>query len=176
MGLPYRGPTETAQFKIDSFGYILSFLCKCSSRQTATYNFNFGVTPSSHKRVVGENSVLFCSGRANWFFAELQIASLMKACHCQAGLGEWMLSIFFSFFAKKIGKSLCFVKSYLELVHKVADMETIFCIALDGKCFLIKLPRCCTRGRNFLADHKDTWWWRWSIGQPELLPFGISGW
>ena len=144
MGLPYRGPTERAQFQIDSFGYILYFLCKCSR---ATYDFNFGVTPSHQQRVVGENSLLFCSGAANWIFAQLQIASLMKACHCQAG-PEWVNVINFLFCdprprrSPKMWNSLCFGKSYFGLMQQeqVADMERRFCIRLDAKLTLIELP------------------------------------
>ena len=160
MGLPYRGPTERAQFKIDSFGYILYFLCKCSR---ATYDFNFGVTPSHQQRVVGENSLLFCSGAANWIFAQLQIASLMKACHCQAG-PEWVNVINFLFCdprprrSPKMWNSLCFGKSYLGLMQQeqVADMERRFCIRLDAKLTLIKLPLDADALVVILQTHKDT--------------------
>ena len=160
MGLPYRGPTERAQFQIDSFGYILYFLCKCSR---ATYDFNFGVTPSHQQRVVGENSLLFCSGAANWIFAQLQIASLMKACHCQAG-PEWVNVINFLFCdprprrSPKMWNSLCFGKSYFGLMQQeqVADMERRFCIRLDAKLTLIKLPLDADALVVILQTHKDT--------------------
>ena len=71
MGLPYRGPTEGAQFQIDSFGYILYFLCKCSSSQPLAHTVSIlGVTPSRtnvswvkiHCCFVAEESKLdFCS-------------------------------------------------------------------------------------------------------------------
>ena len=124
---------------------ILYFLCKCYFvfLCKCTYDFNFGVTPSHQQRVVGENSLLFCSAAANWIFAQLQIASLMKACHCQAGL-EWVNVINFLFCdlpARKMWNSLCFGKSYLGLMQQGADMERRFCIRLNAKLALIKLTR-----------------------------------
>ena len=87
----------------------------------------------------------------------------MKACHCQAGL-EWVNVINFLFCdprprrSPKMWNSLCFGKSYFGLMQQeqVADMERRFCIRLDAKLTLIKLPLDADALVVILQTHKDT--------------------
>ena len=105
--------------------------------------FQFWGDAIPHQRVVGENSLLFCSGRES----KLDFCSATnRISHESVPLpGTWVSECYQFYFLppRKMWNSLCFGKSYLGLVHhQVSDMERRFCISLDGKLTLIKLPWC----------------------------------
>ena len=87
-----RGPNS----RLTVLDIFCIFYANAAPARLEHTQFQFWGDAIPHQRVVGENSLLFCSGRESKLdFARLQIASLMKACHCQAP--EWVSVINFIF-------------------------------------------------------------------------------
>ena len=134
-----RGPNS----RLTVLDIFCIFYANAAPARLEHTQFQFWGDAIPHQRVVGENSLLFCSGRES----KLDFCSATnRISHESVPLpGTWVSECYQFYFLppRKMWNSLCFGKSYLGLVHhQVSDMERRFCISLDGKLTLIKLPWC----------------------------------
>ena len=137
---------QRAHFEIDSFGNILYFLCKCSSKPGSHVQFQFWgdaiLWVKIHCCFVAGSKLNFCPatnrishesvplpGRP-WVSECYQFSFLRSAKNVKFSL-LWQILFGIDAAGCRYGK---------EILHQ----------AWNGKFILIKLPRCCTSGRNYL--------------------------